>query len=34
MGYLRTYRSKTDFLDSENEKDMMLGILLQQNLTH
>ncbi|MFA7211567.1 MAG: DUF6057 family protein [Bacteroidales bacterium] len=33
-GYLRTYRSKTDFLDSENEKDMMLGILLQQNLTH
>ncbi len=33
-GYLRTCRTKTDFLDSEDEKDMMLGILLQQNMTH
>ncbi len=31
---LRKYRSKTDFLDSEQEKDMMLGILLQQDLSH
>lgn len=33
-GTLRKYRTKTDFLDSEQEKDMMLGILLQQNFTH
>jgi hypothetical protein len=28
---LRKYRTKTDFLFSEGEKDMMLGLLLQQN---
>jgi hypothetical protein len=28
---LRQYRTKTDFLFSEHEKDMMLGILLQQS---
>lgn len=33
-GTLRRYRTKTDFFDSEQEKDMMLGILLQQDLTH
>jgi hypothetical protein len=33
-GTLRKYRTKTDFLDSEKEKDMMLGILLQQDLSH
>lgn len=33
-GTLRKYRTKTDFLDSEKEKDMMLGMLLQQNLSH
>lgn len=33
-GTLRKYRTKVDFLFSEPEKDMMLGILLQQNPTH
>lgn len=33
-GNLRKHRTKTDFFDSEQEKDMMLGILLQQDLTH
>lgn len=33
-GTLRKYRTKADFLDSEKEKDMMLGILLQQDLSH
>lgn len=31
---LRKYRTKTDFLFSESEKEMMLGTLLQQNLSH
>jgi hypothetical protein len=31
---LRKYRTKTDFLFSEEEKDMMLGILLQQDLSN
>lgn len=31
---LRELRTKTDFLFSESEKDMMLGIVLQQNPTH
>lgn len=30
-GLLRQYRTKEDFLFSENEKDMMLGIMFQQN---
>jgi hypothetical protein len=29
--WLRKYRTRTDFLFSEQEKDMMLGILLEQN---
>lgn len=33
-GTLRKHRTKTDFFDSEQEKDMMLGILLQQDMTH
>jgi hypothetical protein len=32
--WLRKYRTKTDFLFSEEEKDMMLGILLQQDLSN
>ncbi|MDH6304488.1 hypothetical protein M2459_001221 [Parabacteroides sp. PF5-5] len=31
---LRRYRTKTDFLFSEEEKDQMLGILLQQDYTN
>lgn len=31
---LRKYRTKTDFLFSEPEKEMMLNELLQQNLSH
>jgi hypothetical protein len=31
---LRKYGTKTDFLFSEQEKDMMLGVLLQQNLAN
>jgi hypothetical protein len=31
---IRKYRTNTDFLFSEDEKDMMLGILLQQNLNN
>jgi hypothetical protein len=31
---LRTYRTRTDFLFSEQEKDQMLGVLLQQDLTN
>ncbi|MDR1555782.1 MAG: DUF6057 family protein [Tannerellaceae bacterium] len=31
---LRKYRTKTDFFFSEGEKDMMLGILLQQDLSN
>lgn len=32
--YLRKYRTKTDFLFSEQEKDQMLGVLLQQDFTN
>ncbi len=31
---LRKYRTKTNFLFSEQEKDMMLGVLLQQDFTN
>ncbi|MDR1644502.1 MAG: DUF6057 family protein [Tannerellaceae bacterium] len=31
---LRKYRTRTDFLFSEEEKDMMLGILLQQDFSN
>jgi hypothetical protein len=32
--WLRRYRTKTDFFFSETEKDMMLGILLEQDLSN
>lgn len=32
--FLRRYRTKTDFLFSEQEKDQMLGVLLQQDFTN
>ena len=33
-GLLRQYRTKEDFLFSEGEKDMMLGVLFRQNQTN